>query len=49
MLYPFAPSISAIIQMAMGPFYLVWFPMLAWDFFHLGKRAGLLAEFKFAQ
>ena len=29
LLHPFAPSVSATIQMAMGPFYLVWFPMLA--------------------
>lgn len=37
-LHPFAPSISAIIIMAAGPFYLVWFPMLARDLFRLGKR-----------
>ncbi len=37
-LHPFAPSISAPIQMLMGPFYLVWFPMLAWDFFRLAKK-----------
>ncbi len=36
-LHPFAPSFSATIQMMMGPFYLVWFPMLAWDLFRLGK------------
>ena len=38
LLHPFAPSISAPIQMAMGPFYLVWFPMLARDFFRLAKK-----------
>jgi len=38
LLHPFAPSISAPIQMLMGPFYLVWFPMLARDFFRLAKR-----------
>jgi hypothetical protein len=38
MLHPFAPSISAPIQMAMGPFYLVWFPMLARDLFRLAKQ-----------
>ncbi len=38
LLHPFAPSISAPIQMLMGPFYLVWFPMLARDFFHLAKK-----------
>ncbi len=38
LLHPFAPSISAPIQMLMGPFYLVWFPMLARDFMRLSKR-----------
>lgn len=37
-LHPFAPSISAPIQMLMGPFYLVWFPMLARDFMRLSKK-----------
>ncbi len=36
LLHPFLPSLSATIQMAMGPFYLVWFPMLARDLFRLG-------------
>lgn len=36
-LHPFAPSISAPIQMFMGIFYFVWFPMLARDFFRLAK------------
>ena len=40
LLHPFAPALSAPIQMAMGPFYLVWFPMLARDFFRLAKREG---------
>lgn len=38
LLHPFAPSIAAPIQMLMGPFYLVWFPMLARDFFRLAKN-----------
>jgi hypothetical protein len=38
LLHPFAPSIAAPIQMLMGPFYLVWFPMLARDFFRLAKK-----------
>ena len=38
LLHPFAPSISAPIQMLMGPFYLVWFPMLARDFWQLARR-----------
>lgn len=37
-LHPFAPSLSAAIMMLMGPFYLVWFPMLARDFLRLAKR-----------
>lgn len=36
-LHPFTPPLSATIQMLMGPFYLVWFPMLARDFFRLAK------------
>ena len=36
-LHPFAPSVSATIMMFMGPFYLVWFPMLARDLFRLGR------------
>ncbi len=38
LIYPFAPTIAAPIQMVMGPFYLVWFPMLAWDLFRLSNR-----------
>lgn len=38
LLHPFAPSIAAPIQMLMGPFYLVWFPMLARDLFRLGRK-----------
>jgi hypothetical protein len=36
-LYPIAPSLSANLMMLMGPFYLVWFPMLARDLFRLRK------------
>ena len=32
LLHPFAPSIAAPIQMFMGIFYFVWFPLLARDF-----------------
>ncbi len=39
LLHPFTPSISAPIQMLMGPFYLIWFPMLARDFFRLAKSS----------
>ncbi len=37
-LHPFTPSLSATIQMLMGPFYLVWFPMLARDLFRLQRK-----------
>lgn len=37
-IHPFAPSIAAPIQMFMGIFYFVWFPMLARDFFRLAKE-----------
>ena len=37
-IHPFAPSIAAPIQMFMGIFYFIWFPMLARDFFRLAKE-----------
>ncbi len=37
LLHPWAPSISAPIQMFMGVFYLVWFPMLGRDFLRLAE------------
>jgi hypothetical protein len=40
-LHPFAPSIASAIQMFMGVFYFVWFPMLTWDFFKLAKTQNL--------
>lgn len=39
-LHPFAPAIAAPIQMFMGIFYFVWFPMLARDFFKLAKESN---------
>ena len=36
-LHPFLPSLSEIILRSAGPFYLVWFPMLARDFLRLAK------------
>jgi hypothetical protein len=39
LLHPFAPATSAPIQMLMGPFYFVWFPMLAQDLFRLAKAS----------
>lgn len=38
LLHPFAPSIAASIQMVMGVFYLVWFPMLARDFLRMARK-----------
>lgn len=35
--HPFAPEIAPPIQMVMGIFYVVWFPMLARDFFRLAR------------
>lgn len=37
-LHPFAPSVAAPIQLFMGVFYIVWYPMLAWDLFRLARR-----------
>jgi hypothetical protein len=36
-LHLFVPTLSTPIQAFMGIFYLVWFPMLAWDFFRLAR------------
>ena len=38
MVHPFTEDFSAIIHPVMGIFYVVWFPMLAWDFFRLAKN-----------
>jgi hypothetical protein len=37
-IHPFVPSVSSTLMMVMGPFYLVWFPMLARDLFRLGRN-----------
>lgn len=39
LLEPFLPGINAMFAPVMGPFYLIWFPMLAWDFTKLGNRS----------
>jgi hypothetical protein len=44
-LHPFAPSLSSIFLMISGPFYLVWFPMLARDLFQLGRQIISLREY----
>lgn len=41
-IHPFAPSISSYIQMFMGLFYFVWFPMLSRDLFRLAKKTQQL-------
>lgn len=38
LLHPFAPEIASVIQMSMGIFYLVWFPVLARDLLRLAHR-----------
>jgi hypothetical protein len=38
LLHPFAPPVSTVIQSVMGPFYLVWFPMLGRDLIRLARR-----------
>ncbi len=38
LLHPFFPAVSAMVIMFMGPFYLVWFPMLAHDLLHLSRK-----------
>ena len=40
-LHPFSPSISSILLMLAGPFYMVWFPMLSRDFFRLWQAGRL--------
>lgn len=39
LLHPIAPAVSTPIQMVMGVFYVVWFPVLARDFFRLARRS----------
>jgi hypothetical protein len=39
-IHPFAPSISGVLTTVMGPFYLVWFPMLARDLLRLGRSGS---------
>jgi hypothetical protein len=34
----FAPQVGVILMAIAGPLYLVWFPLLARDFFRLGRR-----------
>lgn len=37
-LHPFLPGVSAVIQMVMGLFYFVWYPMLGRDLLRLGRK-----------
>ena len=42
-LHPLLPGVSVWITPVMGVFYLVWFPMLAWDLTRLA-RSGVVTE-----
>jgi hypothetical protein len=35
----FIPQASVIVMTIAGPLYLVWFPLLARDFFRLGQKS----------
>ncbi|MCE1254680.1 MAG: DUF4386 domain-containing protein [Anaerolineae bacterium] len=39
-LHPFLPAVSGVVIMFMGPFYLVWFPMLARDLIRLSRKSS---------
>jgi hypothetical protein len=39
LLHPFLPAVSAPIQMVMGIFYILWFPMLRRDLLRLAREA----------
>jgi len=39
-LHPVLPEVAGTIQLGMGPFYVVWFPMLARDLLRLAARVG---------
>jgi len=36
-IHPFMPAAASAIAIGMGLVYLVWYPMLAWDFARLGR------------
>ena len=38
-LHPFFPTLSATLMMVMGPFYMVWFPMMARDLWRLSRTS----------
>lgn len=38
----FAPQVGIVFMMIAGPLYLVWFPLLARDFFRLAKEKSKL-------
>ena len=42
----FIPQASVIVMAVAGPLYLVWFPLLARDFFRLGKNSLKESSFK---
>ena len=38
LIIPFVPAVGALLMFVAGPLYLVWFPLLARDFFRLAKE-----------
>jgi hypothetical protein len=34
-----APALGNMIMFVAGPLYLLWFPMIAWRLFRLGKKS----------
>ena len=43
-IHPFVPSISAIILMIAGPFYLIWLPLIGRDLLRLGQSVSKEAK-----
>jgi hypothetical protein len=37
----FLPTLGVVLMMTAGPLYLIWFPLLARDFFRLSKSASI--------
>ncbi|MBN1303452.1 MAG: hypothetical protein JXA13_03380 [Anaerolineales bacterium] len=46
LLHLFLPSLAAPIQMIMGPFYMLWFPLLGRDFFRLARQGTTDQDFE---
>lgn len=41
LVHPFVPGVGSVVQPVMGVFYVVWFPLLARDFFRLACRTPM--------